>query len=89
MNSDGVMELARQGIMVGIMVSLPVLAVALFTGLIVSVFQAVTQVQEMTLTYVPKLVGVGIVIATMGGWMLMTLVKFTAHCLEYATRVGA
>lgn len=88
MNTDGVMELARQGIMVGIMVSLPVLAVALFTGLLVSVFQAVTQVQEMTLTYVPKLIGVGIVIATMGGWMLMTLVKFTVTCLDYASRVG-
>lgn len=88
MNEAIVMELARQGIAVSLMITLPILAVALFTGLIVSVFQAVTQVQEMTLTYLPKLIGTGFVIVAMGGWMLATLVKFTQMCLDLATRVG-
>lgn len=70
------------------MVILPILAVTLFTGLLVSVFQAVTSVQEMTLTFVPKLVGVGLVLALMGSWMLTTLVGFTNTCLEHAARVG-
>jgi flagellar biosynthetic protein FliQ len=88
MNQGIVMDIARQGIAVGLMITLPILAVALFTGLIVSVFQAVTQVQEMTLTYLPKLIGTGLVIVAMGGWMLSTLVQFTQMCFEYAARVG-
>jgi len=88
MNEGIVMDLARQGILVTLMVTMPVLAVALFTGLAVSVFQAVTQVQEMTLTFVPKLVGVGIVMIAMGGWMISTLVRFTQVCFEHATRVS-
>lgn len=83
-----VMDLARQGIVVSLMVSMPILAVALFFGLAVSVFQAVTQIQEMTLTYLPKLVGAGLIIVFMGGWMLSTLVTFMTHCFDMATRVG-
>lgn len=73
---------------VALMVSLPILAVSLFCGLLVSVFQAVTSVQEMTLTFVPKLIGVGLVVVTMGSWMLTTLVSFTHLCLEHAAKVG-
>lgn len=69
---------------VALMVSLPVLAVSLFVGLLVSVFQAVTQVQEMTLTYVPKIICVGIVVSIFGSWMLTTLVSFTRLCFDYA-----
>lgn len=89
MTETVVMELARQGIAVGLMITLPILAVALFTGLIVSVFQAVTQIQEMTLTYLPKLIGTGLIIVGMGSWMLSTLVRFTQMCFEMATQVGA
>lgn len=81
------MEVARQGLAVGLMITLPILAIALFTGLIVSVFQAVTQVQEMTLTYLPKLIGTGAIVVIMGGWMLDTLVKFTHLCFDMAVRV--
>lgn len=70
------------------MVSLPILAVTLFLGLLVSVFQAITQVQEMTLTFVPKLIGVGLVMTFMGGWMLNTLVKFTVLCITKTATVG-
>lgn len=70
------------------MVALPILAVTLFLGLLVSVFQAITQVQEMTLTFVPKLIGVGLVLTLMGSWMLNTLVKFTVMCLERISTVG-
>ena len=82
------MELARQGIIVSLMISMPILAIALFTGLIVSVFQAMTQIQEMTLTYLPKLLGTGLLIIFMGGWMLTTLVNFMHYCFDMATRVG-
>jgi flagellar biosynthesis protein FliQ len=73
---------------VALIVSLPILAVTLFLGLLVSVFQAITQVQEQTLTFVPKLIGVGLVLTFMGGWMLNMLVKFATLCLERIAMVG-
>ena len=82
------LEIGRQGMQVALMVTLPILAVSLFCGLLVSVFQAVTSIQEMTLTYVPKLIGVGLVIVFMGSWMLTTLVGFTHLCFEQASRIG-
>lgn len=82
------MDLAQQGVMVVLMVTMPILAVALFFGLAVSVFQAVTQVQEMTLTFVPKIIGAGVVLITMGSWMLNTIVSFTHVCFEQAARIG-
>jgi len=88
MNQGYVLDLGRQGIEVALMVSMPILAVTLFLGVLVSVFQAVTQVQEMTLTYVPKLIGVAIVMSFMGNWMLTTLVQFTHMCLERVASVG-
>ncbi len=60
-------------------VSAPVLAVALGIGLVVSVLSAATQVQEQSLTFVPKLVGVSLVLALAGGWMAGQLVGFTDH----------
>jgi len=88
MEQNGVLLIGRQGIEVALMVSMPILAVSLFLGLAVSVFQAVTQVQEATLTFVPKLIGIGIVVTFMGGWMLTTLVSFTTLCFDHAARLG-
>lgn len=87
MESSGVLELARQGFVTASMVALPILAVALFLGLLISVFQAVTQVQEMTLTYVPKLLGAGLVVVGLGSWMLSVLVAYFRLCFEHAARV--
>ena len=70
------------------MILLPILAICLFTGLIISVFQALTQIQEQTLTFLPKLVGVGIACTLMGNWMLTTMVAFTHLCLERVATVG-
>lgn len=88
MNESIVMDLAQQGVLVVLMVTMPILAVALFFGLAVSVFQAVTQVQELTLTFVPKIVGAGVVLVTLGAWMLDTVVGFATLCFEQAARVG-
>lgn len=88
MEQGAVLDLGRQALQVALMVSMPVLAVALFIGVAVSVFQAVTQVQESSLTFVPKLVGVGIVMALLGNWMLGTLVAFTNTCFTQAASVG-
>lgn len=70
------------------MVLLPILAVALFVGLLVSILQALTQIQEQTLTFVPKLVGVAIVTAMMGHWMLSEIVGYTKFCFNRIAIVG-
>jgi len=87
MNESAILDVTRQGLLVAAMVSLPVLAVALFIGIIVSVFQALTQVQEMTLTYVPKLLGAAFVTVLLGGWMMSTLVSFMRFCFDHAAGV--
>ena len=88
MTEGVVLDLAHQGIMVAVMVSLPILAVALFFGLAVSVFQAVTQVQELTLTFVPKIIGAAVVLVTMGSWMLDTIVQYAVVCFEQVAKIG-
>jgi flagellar biosynthesis protein FliQ len=82
------LDIARQGVQVGLLVCLPILATSLFIGLLVSVFQAITQVQEMTLTFVPKILGIALVMALMGNWMLTTMVRFTILCFERVAILG-
>ncbi|MFW5697264.1 MAG: flagellar biosynthesis protein FliQ [Fimbriimonadaceae bacterium] len=88
MDQSLVLELGRNGLIVAFSVILPILSVALFIGVGISVFQAVTQVQEMTLTFVPKIIGAGIILLILGGWMMSKLVTFTLFCFEQITRVG-
>ena len=77
MTPDAVLSLARDSSIVMLYVAGPVLAAGLVTGVIVSVFQAVTQVQEASLSFVPKLVAILLVLAFMGHWMLGQLVTYT------------
>jgi len=61
----------------GLMVCLPVLGITMLVGLAVSVLQVVTQIQEMSLSFVPKLVAAGLAVIAFGPWMLRTLCRFT------------
>jgi flagellar biosynthetic protein FliQ len=72
-----VMELATRTIMLTARLTAPILIVSLVVGLGVSLLQSVTQVQEVTLTFVPKLVGIAVVLMVGGHWMLGELVGFT------------
>ncbi len=66
----------RQGLWVSLVISLPILAIALISGLIVGLFQALTSIQEMTLTFVPKLVAIVVVFWMSMGFMTQTLVSY-------------
>ena len=88
MDQGAALDIARQGMETALIVCLPVMAVALFLGLLVSVFQAVTSVQEMTLTFVPKLIGMGLVIALLGNWMLTMLVNYMLLCFDHIARIA-
>lgn len=76
MNTDTVLALIRQGIEIGLLSAGPLLLASLLTGLVVSIFQAATQINEMTLTFIPKLVVEFLVIVTLGPWMLRVFVDY-------------
>jgi flagellar biosynthetic protein FliQ len=76
-----VLDLCRQAFTTALLTSGPVLAVVLVIGVGVSIVQAVTQVQEATLTFVPKMLGAGLVMLVGGYWMLEQLLRFTQGLL--------
>jgi flagellar biosynthetic protein FliQ len=78
MNQDTVVNLASQGMSLALKVAGPLLLVALVIGLLVSIFQAVTQIQEQSLSLIPKIVGVAVVVVVLGPWMLGQLVSYTS-----------
>ena len=71
----------RQGLWIAVIVSVPILAVALVTGVVVGLFQALTSIQEMTLTFVPKLLAIVVVFWASMGFMSQTLVSFFQETL--------
>jgi flagellar biosynthetic protein FliQ len=74
-----ILDIARDAVLVAFMLAGPLLAVAMAVGLMVSLFQAVTSIQEQTLSFVPKLFAVGIAFILLLSWMLQTLMKFTVE----------
>jgi flagellar biosynthetic protein FliQ len=82
MTSQYVLTFGREALTLLLMISMPVLGVVLAVGLAVSVFQAVTQVHETTLAFVPKLISAVLVFAIAGPWMLSTLVDFIRRTIE-------
>ncbi|WP_202387018.1 flagellar biosynthetic protein FliQ [Nocardioides flavescens] len=76
--SDGsIIELAVQAMVVSVKLSAPILVTSLVIGFVISLFQSMTQIQEFTLAFVPKVIGVGIALLISGNWMLHTLVNYT------------
>ena len=77
MTEGTVVALLRESLTVTLTLAMPVLLISLIVGLLISLFQAVTQISEMTLTFVPKLVGMVVVLLLLGPWMLHRLLSFT------------
>jgi flagellar biosynthetic protein FliQ len=76
MTSQTVLTLAQQALEVTVLISAPLLLTALAVGLLVSIFQAATQINEMTLSFIPKLLAMFAALILAGPWMLETLVDF-------------
>ena len=76
MGSQTVLTLVQQALFVTVIVSAPLLLTALVVGLVVSIFQAATQINEMTLSFIPKLLAMFAVLVFVGPWMLTTLVDY-------------
>jgi flagellar biosynthesis protein FliQ len=78
-NQDTVVNLASQAMSLSLKVAGPMLLVGLVVGLVVSIFQAVTQIQEQSLTLIPKIIGIAVVVVVLGPWMLDQLVSYTTN----------
>ena len=81
MKSDLALQLMADLLWNALLISAPLLAVTLLVGLAVSVLQVVTQIQEMSLTYIPKIISAVIVLVVFGPWMLKRLVNFSSHLI--------
>ena len=79
MNQDTVISLATQAMTIAVEVAGPLLLVGLGVGLVVSIFQAVTQIQEQSLSFIPKIVGLAVLIVVLGPWMLGQLVSYAQN----------
>ena len=77
MTDSDVIEIALQTMVVALKLCAPILIPALVIGFVISLIQSMTQIQEFTLAFVPKLVGVGVALLVSGNWMLHTLITYT------------
>lgn len=82
MTPELVMNIGRQAIEMALILSAPLLLAALVIGLIISIFQAATQINEQTLSFIPKLVGTFIILILAGPWMLQMMVDYIRRLFE-------
>ena len=77
MTSEAAVEMIREGLFLILKCALPVLLVSTVIGLVVSIFQTITSIQEQTLTVVPKIIGIFLTLMFLGNWMITNIVNFT------------
>jgi flagellar biosynthetic protein FliQ len=82
MTDTDILDIAIDTMFVALKLSAPILLTALVLGFAISLFQAMTQIQEFTLSFVPKVVGVGVALIVSGNWMLHTLIDFTQDLFD-------
>jgi flagellar biosynthetic protein FliQ len=82
MNQDTVVSLVVDAMALALKIAMPLLLAALVIGLAVSIFQAVTQIQEQTLSFIPKVIGIVLVVVVAGPWMLGEIVSYTQNLYE-------
>ena len=84
-----VLYMAKEAVGAVLLVGGPILGVSLLVGLLVSIFQAMTQIQEQTLSFIPKVVAVAVVLVVLGPWMLSVLTVYTSNLLKQLATFGA
>jgi flagellar biosynthetic protein FliQ len=82
MTPESIMEFGQHALYVAMLVAAPLLLTALAVGLLIGVIQAATQINEMTLSFIPKLIAMALVALITGPWMLRVLVQFTRQLIE-------
>ena len=82
MNQGVVIDVAQEAIKVVLMISAPILGLGLLVGLIVSIVQATTQIQEPTLSFIPKILAISLTLLIFGPWMMNIMYEFTVQLFE-------
>lgn len=82
LSEEFIISIAEQGVYTVLIIAGPLLLIALGIGLAVSIFQATTQIQEQTLAFIPKIVGVLVALIVFGPWMLSNMINFTSEILS-------
>lgn len=89
MNQSMVLYMAKEAVGTVLLVGGPILGISLLVGLLVSIFQAMTQIQEQTLSFIPKVVAVVAVLLLLGPWMLSVLTAYTSNLLTQLATFGS
>jgi flagellar biosynthetic protein FliQ len=89
MTADGAIEIIRNAVQLALVVAAPLLLVSLITGVVISLFQALTQIQEQTLTFIPKILAVAVVFILSLPWMLSRLVGFIVGTINHLSTLGS
>jgi len=82
MTPETVMTIGQRALEVTLLLSMPLLLAALVIGLLVGIFQAATQINEMTLSFIPKLIGMAVTAVVAGPWMLKLMISYTRELFE-------
>jgi flagellar biosynthetic protein FliQ len=88
MDSSFVLYLGRHTLETALMIAAPILLTCMVVGIAVTLLQAVTSIRDMTLTIVPKLIAVGVVILIFGGWMLQLILQFSNEIFAHVQNIG-
>lgn len=83
MNGDLAIQIGREALAMVMLVSAPMLGLGLIVGILVSIFQATTQIQEQTLAFIPKIIAVFLAILIFGPWMLSLMVDYTQQIFQF------
>jgi flagellar biosynthesis protein FliQ len=84
-----VIRILREALMTTVVVSAPLLGVGMVVGLIISIFQTTTSIQEQTLTFVPKIIAIFVVLVIFASWMIHSLVGYTRNVFMMIEKIGA
>ncbi len=88
MSENMIISVLKDAIQTGLTIAAPILLISIVVGLIISIFQATTQIQEQTLTFVPKLIAAAVVGLIAGPWMIHTVVNFTERIFSLIANVA-
>ncbi len=83
-----VIKIMRESLMTVLIVSAPILGVGMFVGLVISIIQTTTSIQEQTLTFVPKIIAIFVTIILLGSWMIRVLVNYTNNIFLLIEKIG-
>lgn len=87
MSQDQALSVFKDALLIVLRVGGPILLISIVIGLVISIFQAATQIHEQTLTFVPKLIAVAVILLLAGGWMMDTMTDFTKEIFRLMTNV--